>query len=169
MPAVPPRPAAIVTLALLLLAPLSCRGEPDRCAICHMLIPADTYTGVAMNGQRQIVCDPRCALTYQEQTGKSVALEVVTDFRSRARLDPRDAVYVTGSDVAPDSHTTAVRAWPATTAELHWHRCLPSVLAFRSREDAEAFRREHGGRLTSFVELGFAASSAGPASRAGTP
>jgi hypothetical protein len=163
------RPVAVAALAVLLLASLSCRREPATCAICRMPIPADTYTGVSMDGRREIVCDPRCALTYQEQTGKPVGLEVVTDFRSRTRLEPRDAFYVTGSDVAPDSHTTAVRAWPATTAELHWHRCLPSVLAFRKRDDAEAFRRQHGGRLTSLAELGFAGGRARPAPPGSAP
>ena len=45
---------------------------------------------------------------------------------------------------------------PADTAVLHWHRCLPSVLAFHKREDALRFQHAHGGRVMTLAELGFA-------------
>ena len=37
--------------------------------------------------------------------------------------------------------------------ELTWDRCLPSLVAFSSREDAEAFRRDSGGVIKTYAEL----------------
>jgi hypothetical protein len=150
---------------ILALGAAACQREPARCAICHMVIPGDTYTVVHYDGTAHQVCDPRCALTMQEQTRTRVRLDVVTDFQNGARFDPADAFFVTGSDTAPDSHTAAVRTWPGTTAHLHWHRCLPSVLAFRSRESAVAFQKGHGGRVVRLDDLGFEGHAAGPVAR----
>ena len=36
---------------------------------------------------------------------------------------------------------------------VHFDRCSPSLLAFAKREAAEAFMREHGGRMVRFSEL----------------
>ena len=81
----------------------------------------------------------------------------MTDYDTRAQLDPAHAWYVTGSDVAPDAHTQALRTTPADTAYLHWHRCLPSVLAFHARAAAVRFQHSHGGTLMALADLGFAA------------
>jgi len=34
-----------------------------------------------------------------------------------------------------------------------WDRCLPSVIAFATREDAQAFQEQSGGSLLTFAEL----------------
>jgi hypothetical protein len=151
---------ALSMIVLMALAPVSCRREPERCAICRMAIPADTRAVVEIDGRRRTVCDPRCALTFHDQTHKPVRLDLVTEFRTGARIDPRDAVFVTGSDVAPDGHTSALRDTPATTVPLHWHRCLPSVLAFGTLAEATAFQRQHGGRIMAVGDLGFVDASA---------
>jgi hypothetical protein len=140
----------------------ACARPPATCAFCEMEIPAETRTTAIVDGKPQLVCDPRCALTHQGQTGQPVSLARVTDLPSGVALDPRQAFYVMGSDTAPDARgaeRAAMRMWPAAQASLQWHRCLPSVLAFRDRDTALRHVRDHGGRIASYTELGFTASS----------
>lgn len=145
-------------LAAIACGPLSCQREETRCAICYMPIPEQTRAVVRVEGgPPKHVCDARCPLTYQQETGHKVELVQVTDYDTRVPLNPAHAWYVTGSDVAPDAHTQALRTTPADTAYLHWHRCLPSVLAFHERAAAVRFQQRHGGTLMTLADLGFAA------------
>ena len=154
------RAFCLTAVALVLLALAGCRREEARCAICYMPIPKETRALVRVEGgPDRHVCDPRCPLTFQEETGKPVTLVQVTDYPTGEGLDAKDAFYVVASDVAPDAHTEALRATQAQTAYLHWHRCLPSVVAFGDREAAERFREEHGGKLAGLEDLGFAAAA----------
>jgi hypothetical protein len=147
----------LITVTLVMVAVSSCQREPTRCAICYMPIPAETRAVVRIEGDSaKVVCDARCPLTFQEETGKRVALLRVTDYESGEPLEASQAFYVTGSDVAPDAHTEALRTTPADTAFLHWHRCLPSVLAFRTRAAALRFQDAHGGTVMTLADLGFA-------------
>ena len=148
--------ALMILMMVVIAGGPGCQKETARCAICYMPIPAKTRVVIRVNGGTpMVVCDARCPLTYQHESGKKVELIQVTDYETSERLDPHDAVYVTGSDVAPDVHAEALRATPADTAYLHWHRCLPSVLAFRKRENALRFQRAHGGTVMALADLGF--------------
>lgn len=134
-----------------------CQRGGARCAICYMPIPKETRAVIQVEGgSPKTVCDPRCPLTFQGETGKKVQLTQVTDYETGERLDAKAAFYVTGSNVAPDAHTQALRTTPADTAYLHWHRCLPSVLAFHTREEAIRFQGAHGGTVMTLADLGFA-------------
>lgn len=118
-----------------------------------MAFHAETRTVVNDNGQRKVVCDPRCALTEIRQTRRWIVFKQVTDFDTRRAIDPASAFYVTGSTVAPDVMDARMRTWPSETAQLHWHRCLPSILAFASRDAAERFQHAHGGTVVAFEAL----------------
>lgn len=123
------------------------------CHFCQMLVPEETRTVVEVDGARRLACDPRCVLTHERQTGRQVRFVESTDFDTRRPLDPAHAWYVSGSDIAPDASAMRMRPSPETTADLHWHRCLPSVLAFATREAAERFQRAHGGRVETLARL----------------
>ena len=146
--------ATLGALLALLAGLLACRAEL-RCAYCGMELSAATRTVVVDNGQRKVVCDPRCALTERRQSGRRIGLAQVTDFETGRAITPAAAHYVTGSDVAPDVMDARRRTWPSDTAELHWHRCLPSIVAFASRDAADRFQGRHGGSVTTLRELGF--------------
>ncbi len=134
-----------------------CVERQEVCDICGVPIPEHTHAVVrTTDGDVLSVCDPRCSLTYQEQTGEALVLTRVTDFETGAPLEPSGAVYLTGSDVAPDAHQETLRAKPNDVAERHWHRCLPSVLAFATRDAADRFRTRNGGEVITLAALGFA-------------
>ena len=149
-------PGALALAAALAgaLAASSCRRAQPICEFCRMPIPAETAARVEVDGHVHQVCDPRCALTHQQQTGEASRLVRVTDFESGQPLDPARAYYLSGSDTAPDVHQETLRQ-PMDQVYREWHRCLPSVLAFASRDAAVRYQRLHGGRIETLGELGY--------------
>jgi hypothetical protein len=138
-----------------------CRRSEPLCDFCRMPVPARTAASVDVAGVRHRVCDPRCALTHQRQTGVGTTLVAVTDFDTGRPLAPERAVYLSGSDTAPDVGRESLRK-PADAVYREWHRCLPSVLAFADRGAAERFRARHGGVIRTLGELGYANASRAP-------
>jgi len=100
-------------------------------------------------------CCLSCALSYGRQTSKAVTILSVTDHERGTPLDPNKATFVVGSDVSPCTHLhDGMQVGPEReTYEVRWDRCLPNVLAFASRESAEAFRTQHGGHLQTLQAL----------------
>jgi hypothetical protein len=94
-----------------------------------------------------------CALSYQRQSGKRVRIVSVTEHGTREMLDPAGAVFVVGSDESPCQHDMMRLGEDQSVEQIRWDRCLPSILAFASRDRAEAFRVEHGGTLRTLSEL----------------
>jgi nitrous oxide reductase accessory protein NosL len=122
-------------------------------------MPHESKTIVLVEGKPtpQRACSITCALSYQRTTGKKVRFLQVTDLFSGKTLDPQKAFYVIGSDVNPceeHSKNTFLSEF-RTPLYLDWSRYTPTVLAFATREDAERFRKEHGGRIVSSSILGF--------------
>lgn len=144
-------------------ASTACRRSQPLCDFCRMPVPAQTAATVTVAGVRHQVCDPRCALTHQSQTGAPTTLVGVTDFDTGQPLAPEQAVFLSGSDTTPDVGRESPRD-PADPMYREWHRCLPSVLAFADREAAERFRARHGGVIQTLAELGYADAS-GPSTR----
>jgi len=99
------------------------------------------------------VCCLGCALAYARQTAKPMTILSVTNHDNGKPLDPDGATFVVGSDVSPCTHGVEAVRGEGETVPVHWDRCTPSILAFASREAAEAFRTQHGGRLRTFREL----------------
>jgi hypothetical protein len=99
------------------------------------------------------VCCLSCALNYGRQTSKAVTILSVTDHDSGKPLDPDRATFVVGSEVSPCTHDAEQMRLEGETLPVHWDRCLPSILAFASREAADAFHARYGGRVRSLQEL----------------
>jgi hypothetical protein len=127
--------------------------EP-MCGICHRALHEATCCIITLkNGDVERTCCPRCGLHFLKGRN-DIASITVADFDSGRRLDAEDAYYVEGSDVhvccsAPQFKTDLT----GTQYKLAWDRCLPSLLAFEKKESADAFMREHGGRIRTYDEL----------------
>jgi hypothetical protein len=91
---------------------------------------------------------------YFQQGRDDVVLVEVADFRTSKLMDATQAFYVEDSSVNMCYLDTRVhRHIEGTESTLAWDRCLPGLLAFGSREDAEEFRREKGGFLKTYLQL----------------
>jgi hypothetical protein len=108
------------------------------------------------DGGSVTTCCPRCAShAVAEAGGREVSRLKARDFATGREVDARAAFYVDGSDV---EHCMSRREAPSPESccrVLAYDRCLPSLIAFGTRESATAFAAEHGGTIRPFEELGF--------------
>jgi hypothetical protein len=126
------------------------RGTPT-CEVCKRVIHAETSFKIARpDGSMESTCCPRCGLTAVIQNGGR-ALEAV-DFMSKKPIRATVAIYLEGSDIMECCSTTGFRSDEGGYQEMDYDRCMPSLIAFSRREDAETVRQTHGGRIISFEE-----------------
>jgi hypothetical protein len=142
---------AVVVLAAAALLSACGRGQ---CQVCHRPLHGRTaYRVHLQDGATEEVCCPRCGLRFQKTSGGVRSVEVA-DFGTGKMMDARDAYFVEGSSVHPCTSGDAVKH-DRTGAQytLDWDRCLPSLIAFRTLDAAEAFRAEKGGKIRSYPQL----------------
>src|SRR5574341_2619991 len=127
----------------------ACKSKAVQCPLCEREIHHHMGVAVTHDGHRLTACCMSCALTYQMKT-KNVEIKAATDFLSNDSIDPRTAVYVVDSDVSPctqDIHVQKTIREPNSTFMACYDRCEPSMLVFSKPTEAEAFQKEHGGKL----------------------
>lgn len=122
---------------LLLAAPSVFAGasRPD-CKVCGMWIDQYRQTRhvfIAKDGSRVMFCSLTCTARYLKSHGSEVRQGQVADYLSTELIDTDQALYLVGSDIPPVMSNT-------------------SIIAFSSRERAEKFRQEHGGRILTYSQ-----------------
>ncbi len=127
---------------------------PGYCPICMRHAHKESAVRFQVQGEAATdACCMSCALTYGRQTHKPVTILSVTDYQGGGALEPSKATFVVGSDVSPCSHPAVERGPEKEAYPVNWDRCLPSILAFRTAEAADAFRNQHGGHVRTSDEL----------------
>jgi hypothetical protein len=148
-----------VGLAVFCLAALLCylvwagriAGGKPICEVCKRVIHAPTSFRIARpDGAMGVVCCPRCGLAAVIQNGGRV-LDAV-DFTTKKRVGASEAIYLEGSDIMECCTAAGFRSDQGAYLEMEHDRCMPSLLAFARREDAETVRQKHGGNILSFKE-----------------
>jgi hypothetical protein len=128
------------------------KSEPDLCHVCRRQIhPGHEYVVRLAGGKSEKACCPRCGMHAQSLNPREVESAWASDFGHGRLIRAEDAVYVEGSDVMACCTASPIRE-PGTTYELHWDRCLPSLIAFQNEAEAKAFQLRHGGRLLTYPE-----------------
>jgi hypothetical protein len=148
---------AVVVAAALILGGywLYRQGAPEVCRVCQRPIHAEARAVIESGGKREAVCCVRCGLFLQRQQHIQVRLVEITDYKSGRPLRPEDAYYVEGSRVVMCGRHEPVLDETKHAFNRVFDRCVPSILAFASQQDAEAFAGTHGGavlRLPQIVE-----------------
>jgi hypothetical protein len=151
----------LVTLAALLavvgVAVLAHRFEAPRqpapCQVCGRPIPAETaYRMETAHGTIKACC-PRCAMHAMLDHPGKVLRAWATDFGSRRMIPAETAYYDEGGDVQYCTRGHApVERGPEGISQRVYDRCLPTLVAFATRDEAEAYRRQHGGRVLTYTE-----------------
>jgi hypothetical protein len=127
---------------------LGCSREPAHCWVCQREIhPQVAATLTLGNGKKVPACCPRCALHYQEEPGNRVRRITVSDYAGNGTLPLSEAFLVEGSDETPCVHHPAVMDESKSPMQVCFDRCMPSLIAFRTRETAQRFQSDHGGTL----------------------
>ena len=128
-------------------------SRPDNCRVCRRHLHAGSQVVALQQGRKEAFCCPTCAVTFSRQAGQAVTVVELTDFETGSGIAPAEAYVVQGSDVNLCLQHPMLTDSQKQPASMQFDRCSPSVLAFSSRQAAEAFRQEHGGRLLPFNAL----------------
>ena len=150
------RVAAIAAVALAVLASWSCRAGSE-CDMCgRHEFSALAFRVEYADGHEVVTCCPRCAShAVAMHPDRPVAKLFAHDFATGQELDAHKAIYVDGSDYEHCKAPKEERTSPDSVTTLAYDRCLPSLIAFASMPDAEAYARRHGGAIRPFEDLGF--------------
>ena len=145
--------AAIGTVSVLAYRHVT-RPPADLCRVCQRgLHPAVAYTLQMGDGTRQRVCCPRCGMHLQIVRPGAVNRAWATDLNTGTEIPAPKATYVEGGDVAYCTMgEPPVRRAPEGVAEREYDRCLPTLVAFRTAEEAEAYRQQQGGRVLTYEQ-----------------
>ncbi len=127
--------------------------ESQFCGFCHRMLHPNTKVVAEVDGKRRTVCCARCAINEAYQEKKPLRLISVTDFVSGKDIDPKQAYFVEGSRRVLCTHDEAMVDESKHVQSMTFDRCFPGTYAFASREDAEAFERENGGRVEPLSRL----------------
>jgi hypothetical protein len=126
-------------------------GGKPVCEVCKRLIHTETSFRIARtDGSIRAVCCPRCGLAAVIQNGGR-AFDAV-DFTTRKRIGAAEAIYLEGSDIMECCANTGFRSDAGAYQKMEYDRCMPSLLAFARREDAEMVQQKHGGNILGFEE-----------------
>ncbi len=108
-------------------SPRSMDDRDNSCAMCGKALSARSLFIVKLeNGEEQRACCCHCGLMIQGQSGSGWQ-SLTTDFLYGHMVSANQAVYLLGSEVNIC--------------------CVPSILSFGSRQDAEKFQKAFGGDL----------------------
>lgn len=127
--------------------------EAPVCTVCHRAVHGHTSVRIHLRGGgAQEVCCPRCGLRFMQGRDDVGGADVV-DFDTGERFDAKEAFYVENSSVNMCSQHRVEKDGSGVQYDLAWDRCLPSLIAFRSRATAAAFRSQNGGEIKLYEEL----------------
>lgn len=122
------------------------------CQVCLRAIhEGQEFTLTLKDGKSIAACCPRCGLHFEQHHSAEVASMRATDFVKGDTLPATEGVFVETTGISFCGERTVERG-EVGVEQLQWDRCMPSLVAFRNREEAERFQRLYGGRLLSYQE-----------------
>jgi hypothetical protein len=126
--------------------------QPAACEICGRGIMRQVEFQIETPHGTIYACCPACAMHHMVNHPGEARNELATDFNSGRLIPARSAYYDMGGDVQYCTrHDPAIHRAPGQGVEMRvYDRCLPVLVAFASKNDAEAYLQQHGGRIVTF-------------------
>ena len=141
-------PRLTILLGMLVATTLACARQAEQCWVCKREIHAQVRATLTLsNGKKVPACCPRCALHYQEEPGRPVRAITVTDYATGKSLPFGQAYLVEGSDETPCVQHPNVMDDTHMPMQACYDRCMPSLIAFGTADQARDFMTDHGGAL----------------------
>jgi hypothetical protein len=130
------------------------RREPALCQICGRQISKQTeFRMTKADGVMLDACCARCAMHYMLDHPGTVKDAWATDYTSGRKIVAASAYYDEGGNVQYCTvHAPRVEREPEGMRVRTYDRCLPTLVAFATRDDAAAYQHEHGGRVLTYQE-----------------
>jgi len=130
------------------------RPDPHLCAICNRsLHPGMSYRLETRSGRTESVCCPRCGMHYTLQHAGEVQRAWAVDLDSGELIPAQSAYYDEGGEVEYCTHgEQSVQRGPEGVSVRGYDRCLPTLVAFKTRVEADAYQKQHGGRVLDYAQ-----------------
>jgi hypothetical protein len=127
--------------------------HPAVCQVCGRDIPRQTAFRMETGDGTITACCPTCAMHYMLLHPGSVRQALATDFNSRHVIPAESAYYDEGGDAqyCTAMHSPVERG-PQGVSMRVYDRCLPTLVAFKTPQEAEAYQQQHRGRVLSYAQ-----------------
>ena len=144
---------AVISLTSYFAYRYEARPNPNSCNICNRPIHPGMSFLVETDGRTEHACCPRCGMHYAlNNPGKAQKLWA-TDMNSGKMIPAQTAYYDEGGNINYcAAHGEAVQRQPQGVSVRDYDRCLPTLVAFKTRAEAETYQSEHGGRVLNYAE-----------------
>ena len=127
------------------------RETAELCPFCDRVVHPATAYHVRIGNHTMAACCPRCGMHAQVQGNPGAAS--ATDVNTGERVPAESATYVEGGDVQYCTHGDQPITREAQGVSVReYDRCLPTLVAFKTPQEAEAYQQQHGGRVLSYTQ-----------------
>ncbi len=128
--------------------------QPAVCEICGRGIMRQVEFRIETARGTLYACCPGCAMHHIINHPGEARKELATDFKSGRLIPARSAYYDMGGNVQYCTrHDPSLQRVPGQGVEMRvYDRCLPTLVAFATRNEAEVYRQQHGGRVLTYNE-----------------
>ncbi len=133
------------------------RHEAERtnqiCQVCQRPVHAGMGYRLVLAKGSEAACCPRCGIHYDLNHPGIVHAAFAKDFYTGAEIPAEKAYYDEGGNEVYCAHVKPLeRKELESSAQLAYDRCLPTLVAFKTRAEAETYQQEHGGRVLDYAE-----------------
>ncbi|MBZ5514099.1 MAG: nitrous oxide reductase accessory protein NosL [Acidobacteriia bacterium] len=129
------------------------RPPQDLCRVCDRPLHGGVTYRLELRAGKEDACCPRCGMHYQIEHPGAVKKAWATDLSTGKFIPAESAFYVEGGDIEYCTrHATFLQHEPQGAKVREYDRCLPSLVAFRTAQEAEAYRSQHGGTVLSYQQ-----------------
>jgi hypothetical protein len=130
------------------------RPDPHLCAICNRSLHAGmSYRLETRRGGTEYACCPRCGMHYTSQHAGEVQRAWAVDLDTGESIPAEGAFYDEGGDVEYCTHgQQPVQRGLEGVSVRGYDRCLPTLVAFKTRAEAETYQNQHGGRVLDYAQ-----------------
>lgn len=130
------------------------RETAGMCPFCDRMVHPVTAYRLKVGDHVVAACCPRCGMHAQvnQAVGKG-GMAWATDVNTGESVPAESATYVEGGDVQYCTHgDQPITRAPHSVSTREYDRCLPTLVAFKTPQEAEAYQQQHGGRVLSYTE-----------------
>ena len=128
------------------------RETAGLCPFCDRMVHPVTAYRLKVGNQVVAACCPRCGMHAEVNQGKT-GMAWATDINTGESIPAESATYVEGGDVQYCTHgDQPITREPQGVSTREYDRCLPTLVAFKTLPEAQAYQQQHGGRVLTYSQ-----------------
>ena len=130
------------------------RETAGMCPFCDRMVHPVTAYRLKIGDHVVAACCPRCGMHAQvNQTQGDRGMAWATDVNTGESVAAESATYVEGGDMQYCTHgDQPITREPNGVSMREYDRCLPTLAAFKTPQEGEAYQQRHGGRVLTYAQ-----------------